>query len=103
MYLGSVYDNLEGIKIIGQFENGDVTLFKGCVFDYLTIQWDNVNLSQHDLDLWLSSSLPVPLTTKFRIIAYSPQNGKVKPLTSLHKLLPNDDTEEVVSTATTSV
>ena len=116
MYQGSVYDNLEGIKIIGQFENGDVTLFKGCVFDYLTIQWDNVNLSQHDLDLWLSSSLPVPLTTKFflrkifrkpntqfRILAYNPHNGKVKPLTSLHKLLPNDDTEEVVSTATTSV
>ena len=76
--------------------NGDVTLFEGCVFDFLTIQWDNVNLSHHDLDLWVHSSLPVPLTSKFflrklfrkpstlfRIIAYSPQNNKVRPLTSL--------------------
>ena len=100
VYLGSVYDNPEGIKVIGQFLNGDVTLLKGCVFDFLTIQWDNVNLSQHDLDLWLPSSLPIPLTSKFflrkmfersnalfRIITYSPQNGKVRPLTSLYKML----------------
>ena len=92
------------------------TLCEGCVFDYLIIQWDNVNLSQDDLDLWLPSSLPVPLTSTFflrnlfrkptalfKIIAYSPQNNKVKPLTSLCKILPNDDTEEVVSTDTTSV
>ena len=107
VYLGSVYDNPEGIEVIGQFLNGDVTLLKGCVFDFSTIQWDNVNLSQHDLDLWLPSSLLVPLTSKFflrklferpsalfRIIAYSPQNGKVRPLTSLYKLL---SIEEVVS------
>ena len=94
--------------------NGDVTLCEGCVFDYLTIQWDNVSLSPNDLDLWLPSSLPVPLTSKFflrnlfrkpttlfRIITCSPQNGKVKPLTSFYKILPNDDTEEVVSTDTT--
>ena len=37
VYLGSVYDNLGGIGVIGQFMNGDVTLFKGCVFDFLTI------------------------------------------------------------------
>ena len=96
--------------------NGDVTLCEGCVFDYLTIQWDNVNLNQNELDLWLPSSLPVPLTSKFflrnlfgkpstlfRIITYSPQNNKVKPLTSLYKILPNDDTEKLVSTDTTSV
>ena len=53
------------LKQIGQFVNGDVTLCEGCVFDFLTIQWDNVNLSQCDLDLWLSSSLPVSLTSKF--------------------------------------
>ena len=39
-------------------------------------------------------------STLFRIITYSPQNGKVKPLTFLYKILPNDDTEEVVSTDT---
>ena len=107
VYLGSVYGNPEGIEMIGQFVNGDVTLFKGCVFDFLTIQWDNVNLSQHDLDLWLPSSLPVSLSSKiflrkmfgrpntlFRIIAYSPQNGKVRPLTSIYKLI---SIEEVVS------
>ncbi|MDA8032441.1 MAG: hypothetical protein MPK62_15215, partial [Alphaproteobacteria bacterium] len=101
VYLGSVYDNPEGIEAMGQFLNGDVTLFKGCVFDFLTIQWDNINLSQHDLDLWLPSSLPVSLTSKlflrrlfdnpktlFRIIAYNPQNGKVRPITSLYKLQP---------------
>ena len=85
VYLGSVYDNPEGIEAVGQFLNGDVTLFKGCVFDFLTIQWNNINLSQHDLDLWLSSRLPVSLTsnlflrklfdnpnTLFRIITYNP-------------------------------
>ena len=38
VYLGSVYDNPEGIEAVGQFLNGDVTLFKVCVFDSLTIQ-----------------------------------------------------------------
>ena len=107
VYLGSVYDNPEGIEEVGQFLNDDITLYKGCVFDFLTIQWDNVNLSQHDLDLWLPSSFPVSLTSKlflrrlfinpktlFRIIAYNPQNGKVRPITSLYKLQP---VEEVVS------
>ena len=59
------------------------------------------------MDLWLPSSLPVSLTSKlflrrlfdnpktlFRIIAYNPQNGKVRPITSLYKLQP---VEEVVS------
>ena len=107
VYLCSVYDSLEGIEAVGQFLNGDITSYKGCVFDFLTIQWDNVSLSQHDLDLWLPSSLPVSLTSKlflrklfdnpktlFRIIAYNPQNGKVRPITSLYKLQP---LEEVVS------
>ena len=70
----------------------------------LTIQWNNINLSQHDLDLWLPSNLPVSLTSKlflrrlfenpnilFRIIAYNPQNGKVRPITSLYKLLPVEE------------
>ena len=59
------------------------------------------------LDLWLPSSLPVSLKSKlflrklfdnpntlFRIITYNPQNGKVRPITTLYKLLP---VEEVVS------
>ena len=107
VYLGSVYDNPEGIEAEGQFLNEDITLYKGCVFDFLTIQWDNISLSQHDLDLWLPSSLPVSLTSKlflrklfdnpktlFRIIAYNPQNGKVRPITSLYKLHP---IEKVIS------
>ena len=44
------------MKAIGQLVDGDVILCEGCVFDYLTIQWDNVNLSQHDLNLWSPSS-----------------------------------------------
>ena len=51
IYLGSVYDNPEGIVVEGQFLNGDIILYKGCVFDFLTIQWDNISLSQYDLDL----------------------------------------------------
>ena len=107
VYLGSVYDKPEGIEAVGQFLNDDITLYKGCVFAFLTIQWDNISLSQHDLDLWLPSSLPVSLTSKFflrrlfdnpktlfRIIAYNPQNGKVRPITTLYKLQP---IEEVVS------
>ena len=107
VYMGSVYDNPKGIKAVDQFLNGDVTLFKGCVFDFLTIQWNNINLSQHDLDSWLPSSLPVSLTSKlflkrlfdnpntlFRDIAHNAQNGKVRPITSLYKLLP---VKEVVS------
>ena len=107
VYLGSVYDNPEGIEAVGQFLNDDVTLFKECVSDFLTIQANNINLSQHDLDLWLPSSLPVSLTSKLflrrlfdnpntlcRIISYNPQNGKVRPITSSYKLL---QVEEVVS------
>ena len=117
IYLGSVYDNPEGIVAEGDFQNGDLILYRGWVFDFLTIQWDNISLSQYDLDLWLPSSLPVPLTSKFflrklfdspntlfRIIAYNPQNGKVRPITSTYKLyLPMMSTcqyfqeEEVVS------
>ena len=97
IYLGSVYDNPEGIVAEGQFLDGDIILYKGCVFDFLTIQWDNISLSQYDLDLWLPSSLPVSLTSKFflrklfdnpntlfRIIAYNPQNGKVRPIISTY-------------------
>ena len=78
------------MKAIGQLVDGDVILCEGCVFDYLTIQWDNVNLSQQDLDLWSPSS---PLSifdikilfwtlfrnsiTLFKIITYNSQNGKV--------------------------
>ena len=78
------------MKAIGQLVDGDVILCEGCVFDYLTIQWDNVNLSQHDLDLWSPSSPLVSLTSKFflrtlfrnsitlfKIITYNSQNGKV--------------------------
>ena len=43
-------------KVIRLLINGDVTLCEGYVFDFLTIQWDNINLSQHDLDLWLPSN-----------------------------------------------
>ena len=44
------------MKAIGQLVDGDVILCEGCVFDCLTIQWGNVNLSQLDLDLWSPSS-----------------------------------------------
>ena len=111
VYLGSICDSPERIKVTGQFVNGDVTLCKGCVFDYLTIQWDHINLSLYDLDLKFSSNHPVSLTSKFilrtlfrnsitlfKVIAYNPQNGKVKPLIPLYKLLPNENTDELVST-----
>ena len=104
IYLGSIYDNPEGIVEEGQFLNGDIVLYKGCVFDFLTIQWDNISLSQYDLDLWLPSSLPVSLTsnfflrklfdnpnTLFRIIAYNPQNGKVRPVISTYKLYQEEE------------
>ena len=109
VYLGSICDSPGRIKVTGQF--GNVTLCKGCVFDYLTIQWDNINLSLYDLDLKFPSNHPVSLTPKFflralfrnsitlfKIITYYPQNGKVKPLILFYKLLPNENTEEVVST-----
>ena len=111
VYLGSIYDSPGRIKVTGQFVNGDVILCKGCVFDYLTIQWDNINLCLYDLDLNFPSNHPMSLTSKFflrtlfrnsislfKIIAYNSQNGKVKPLIPLYKLLPNENTEEVVST-----
>ena len=58
----------KSIKAIGQFVNDDVLLCEGCVFDYLTIQWDNVNLSQHDLDLWFPSTPPLPSVLDIKII-----------------------------------
>ena len=65
VYLGSIYDSPGRIKVTGQFVNGNVTLCKGCVFHYLTIQWENIDLSLHDLDLKFPSNHPVPLTSKF--------------------------------------
>ena len=41
--------------------------------------------------------------TLFRIIVYIPQIDKVKLLTSLYKLMPNDNIEEMVSTGIVSV
>ena len=93
VYLESICDSSGRIKVTGQFENGDATLCKGCVFDYLTIQWDNINLSLYDLDLKFPSTHPVSLISKFflrtlfrnsitlfKIITYNSQNGKVKSL-----------------------
>ena len=78
------------MKTIGHLVDGDVILCEGCVFDYLTIQWVSVNLSQHDLDLWSPSSplsifdIKILLRTLFRnsitlfkIITYNSQNSKV--------------------------
>ena len=61
-------------------------------------------------------NLPVFLLTKlflrklfdnpnilFKIIVYYPQSDKIKLLFSLYKFIPNDDTEEVVSTDIISV
>ena len=93
VYLGSICDSPGRIKVTRQFVNGDVTLCKGCVFGYLTIQGDNINLSLYDLDLNFPSNHPMSLTSKFfwrtlfrnsitlfKIITYNSQNGKVKPL-----------------------
>ena len=109
MYLGSICDSPGRSKVTGHFVNGDETLCKRCVFDYLTIQWGNINLSLH-LVLKFPNH-PVPLTSKFflrtlfrnsitlfKITAYNPQNGKVKPLIPFYKLLPNENTEKVFST-----
>ena len=67
--------------------DGDATLCEGCVFDYLTIQWDNVNLSQHDLDLWSPSNRLSIFDIKiifednsnilFKIIVYCPQSNEI--------------------------
>ena len=83
----------QGKKEIRQLVDSDITLCEGCVFDYLTIQWDNINLSLHDLDLKFPSTHLVSLTSKFflrtlfrnsitlfKIITYNSQNGTVKPL-----------------------
>ena len=55
----------QGKKAIGHLVDGDVILCGGCVFDYLTIQWDNINLNLHDLELKFPSTHPVSLTSKF--------------------------------------
>ena len=64
VYLESIYDSPGRILVTIQV-NGDVTLCKGCVFDYLTIQWDNLNLNLYDLDLKFPSNHPMSLTSKF--------------------------------------
>ena len=89
VYLESIYDSPGRIDITGQLVNGDVALCKGCVFDYLTIQQDTINLSLHDLDLKFPSTHPVSLTSKFflrtlfrnsinlfKIITYNSQNSE---------------------------
>ena len=64
VYLGSICDSPGRTKVTGQFVKVDETLCKGCVFDYLTIQWDNINLNLHDLDLKFPSNHLVSLTSK---------------------------------------
>ena len=56
------------ITAIGQLVNGDVTLCEGCMFDYLTIQWDNVNLSQHDWTYGYHQHPPPPSVLDIKII-----------------------------------
>ena len=63
------------------------------MFDYLTIQWDNINLSLQDLDLKISNKPPSVFDIKillrtlfrnsitlFKILAYNPQDDKMKQL-----------------------
>ena len=46
VYLGLICDSPVRIKITRQF----VTYVKDVCFEYLTIQWNNINLGLHDLD-----------------------------------------------------
>ena len=99
LYLGTIFGQPEDITCEGQFVLGTICLDQNPTYDYIDLKWNTVVLSLKDLDLPMINTLQVPRWKKtqvrklfesnnsyFRIVAYSPNTGKVRPLTDVCNL-----------------
>ena len=78
---------------------GTIGLNQNPTYDFIDLKWNTMVLSLKDLDLPMVNTLQVPKWKKtqvrkifesnnsyFRIVAYSPNTGKVRPLTDVYNL-----------------
>ena len=99
LYLGTIFGQPEDITCEGQFVLGTICLDQNPTYDFIDLKWNTVVLSLKDLDLPMINTLQVPRWKKtqvrkmfgssnsyFRIVAYSPNTRKVRPLTDVCNL-----------------
>ena len=99
LYLGIIFGQPEDITCEGQFVLGTIYLDQNPTYDLIDLKWNTVVLSLKDLDLPTKNTLPVPRWKKtqvrklfesnnsyFRIVAYSPNTRRVRPLTDVCNL-----------------
>ena len=99
LYLGTIFGQPEDITCEGQFVLGTICLDQNPTHDFIDLKWNTVVLSLKDLDLPMINTLQVPRWKKtqvrkmfgssnsyFRIVAYSPNTRKVRPLTDVCNL-----------------
>ena len=93
LYLGTIFGQPEDIICEGQFVLRIICLDQNPTCDFIDLKWNTVVLSLKDLDLPMIYTLQVPRWKKtqvrklfgssnsyFRIVAYSPNTKKVRPL-----------------------
>ena len=99
LYLGTIFGQPEDITCEEQFVLGTICLDQHPTYDFIDLKWNTVVLSLKDLDLPMTNTLQVPRWIKtqvrklfgssnsyFRIVAYSPNTRKVRPLTDVCNL-----------------
>ena len=99
LYLGTIFGQPEDITCEGQFVLGTICLDQNPTYDFIDLKWSTMVLSLKDLDLPMVNTLQVPRWKKtqvrklfessnsyFRIVAYSPNSRKVRPLTDVCNL-----------------
>ena len=97
--MGTIFGQPEDITCEGQFVLGTICLDQNPTYDFIDLKWNTMVLSLKDLDLPMTNTLQVPRWKKtqvrklfgssnsyFRIVAYSPNTRKVRPLTDVCNL-----------------
>ena len=99
LYLGTIFGQPEDITCEGQFVLETICLDQNPTYDFIDLKWNTMVLSLKDLNLPMVNTLQVPRWKKtqvrklfgssnsyFRIVAYSPNTRKVRPLTDVCNL-----------------
>ena len=99
LYLGTIFGQPEDITCERQFVLGTIFLDQNPTYDFIDLKWNTMVLSLKDFDLPMVNTLQVPRWKKtqvrklfgssnsyFRIVAYSPNTRKVRPLTDVYNL-----------------
>ena len=96
LYLGTIFGEPEDITCEGQFVLETICLDQNPTHDFIDFKWNTMVLILKDLDLPMLNTLQGPRWKKaqvrklfrssnsyFRIVAYSPNTGKDRPLTDV--------------------